>query len=77
MGITQPSVSRHLKKLKKAGIIETEQDSFWTNYFLKPGNKYAKALSSFMKQWLDEDTIIKQDIVKVKKADREKLCCAK
>ncbi|MBU1121261.1 MAG: metalloregulator ArsR/SmtB family transcription factor [Candidatus Omnitrophica bacterium] len=77
LGITQPSVSRHLRKLKKAALIETEQDSFWTNYFLKPGNKYAKAIASSMKQWLNDDNIVKQDLVKVKKANREKLCCAK
>ena len=77
LGITQPSVSRHLKKLKKAGLIEAEQDSFWTNYFLKPGNKYAKTIASFIKKWLNDDNIIKQDLIKVKKANREKLCSAK
>jgi len=77
LGITQPSVSRHLRKLKKAGLIEAEQDSLWTNYLLKPGNKYGKGISSFMKKWLNDDNMIKQDIVKIKKANREKLCCAK
>lgn len=77
LGITQPSVSRHLRKLKRAGLIETEQDSFWTNHFLKPGNKYAEAISYSMKEWLNNDNIIKRDLIKVNKANREKLCCVK
>ena len=33
LGVTQPSISRHLKKMKKAGIVQDEKDGFWTNYF--------------------------------------------
>ena len=77
LGITQPSVSRHLKKLKKAGIIEAEQDSFWTNYILKSKNPYANNILSLMKKWLKDDDIIKKDVLKLKKANRVKLCCTK
>jgi ArsR family transcriptional regulator, arsenate/arsenite/antimonite-responsive transcriptional repressor len=77
LGITQPSVSRHLKKLKKAGLIDAEQDSFWTNYILKPKNPYASTISSLMRKWLKDSSIIKQDVIKLKKANREKLCCTK
>ncbi len=77
LGITQPSVSRHLKKLKKAGLIEAEQDSFWTNYVLKPKNSYASNISLLMRKWLKNDNVIKKDITKLKKANREKLCCTK
>lgn len=77
LGITQPSVSRHLKKLKKAGLIEAHQDSFWTNYVLKSKNAYASTISSFMRKWLKDDSIIKEDIIKIKKANREKLCYTK
>jgi len=75
LGITQPSVSRHLKKLKKAGLVEIEQDSFWTNYFIKPRNRYAKTVLSLIGKWLNDDRIIKSDLIKVKRADRVKLCC--
>jgi len=75
LGITQPSVSRHLKKLKKAGLIKTEKDSFWTNYFLSPDNYYAKEISVLIKKCLNKDALIKQDMARVKKANREKLCC--
>jgi len=77
LGITQPSVSRHLKKLKKAGLIDAEQDSFWTNYVFRPKNPYATTILSFTRKWLKNDDIIKKDSIKLKKANREKLCCAK
>lgn len=77
LGITQPSVSRHLKKLKKAGLIKAEQDSFWTNYILKSKNRYSNSVLSLMKNWLKDDEIVKKDIIKLRKANRVKLCCTK
>lgn len=75
LGITQPSVSRHLKKLLNAGLIKTEKDSFWTNYFLAPDNEYAEKICVLVKRWLNGDNVIKKDLIRVKKANREKLCC--
>ena len=75
LGITQPSVSRHLKKLLNAGLIKTEKDSFWTNYFISPDNKYAKEICGLVGQWLNDDKLIKKDLLKVKKANREKIYC--
>lgn len=75
LGITQPSVSRHLKKLKDAGLIESEQDGFWTNYYLKPGSEYQKVLLSHIKEWMNSDEVIKKDLEKMETADRKKLCC--
>ena len=75
LGITQPSVSRHLKKLKSAGVITEEQDSFWTNYFIsKTDSLYIRTLLNNLTDWLNEDEIIKRDLEKAKKADRNKLC---
>ena len=73
LGITQPSVSRHLKKLSNAGLIKTEKDSFWTNYFIAPDNEYAKEICGLMEKWLNDDRIIKKDIVKLKSAKRDNL----
>lgn len=76
LAIKQPSVSRHLKKLKSIGIIAEEQESFWTNYTLKEeGNKYFKALFDNISVWLADDAQIKSDIKKLRQANRIKLCC--
>jgi len=73
--ITQPSVSRHLKKLKTAGFIEKENEGLWTNYYLYPKNIYAKNFINNLDSWISDDEIFTRDMKKVKKIDREKLCC--
>ncbi len=74
LGITQPSVSRHLKKLETAGLIEGEQESFWTNYSLKKGNTYTGGLLNNLGGWLNDDAVTISDLKKAAQADRRKLC---
>lgn len=51
LGITQPSVSRHLRKLKNAGLVGSRQDSYWTEYFLlAPSNKHIRVLLNYLKE---------------------------
>jgi ArsR family transcriptional regulator, arsenate/arsenite/antimonite-responsive transcriptional repressor len=76
LGITQPSVSRHLKKLKSAGLINDEQQGFWTNYFLnKTDDKYGRALMSQVRLWLNDDPLVSSDRKKASKVNRSELCC--
>lgn len=75
LGITQPSVSKHLKKLKAAGIIASEQDCFWTNYYLKSDERALKSFLNCLKRQLGKEGIIKQDLSKLKRVNRLKLCC--
>ena len=74
LGITQPSVSRHLKKLKDAGFIDRETDGLWTNYFIKPKNDYVKHLLNCLPKWLHADSISDVDSEKLDTANRNKLC---
>lgn len=75
LNISQPSVSRHLKKLRSAGFIESENEGLWTNYFLRPRNPYAKNFINNLDSWVADDSVVSQDKKKLDKADREKLCC--
>jgi len=76
LGITQPSVSRHLKKLKSAGLIGDEQKGLWTNYKINtPAGHYEKTLIRNVNDRLDNDPIIKEDRKKAAMANRNKLCC--
>ena len=77
LDISQPSVSKHIKKMMNAGLIEREQDGFWTNYFIKPDNLYAKKLLQVLGGWLNNDDMVNVDFKKAQKANREKLCCKK
>ena len=77
LGIKQPSASRHLKKLKEAGILKEEQESFWTNYLLKSShdNHVLRSLLSSAKTWLTNDPQITKDLKKLRQANRNNLCC--
>lgn len=37
LGLSQPTVSHHLKKLAEAGLVEREQRGRWAYYSLRPG----------------------------------------
>jgi len=34
LGIAQPSVSKHLKILEDAGLVDFKKDGLWVNYYL-------------------------------------------
>ncbi|MFC1855464.1 ArsR/SmtB family transcription factor [Thermodesulfobacteriota bacterium] len=75
LDVTQPSVSRHLKKMKQAGIILDEQAGLWTNYFLNCNDSKAKAILKHVEAWLKEDDTVAGDLKKLDKADRTTICC--
>ena len=78
LGITQPSTSRHLKKLKSAGLIDDEQEGFWTNYFIGSGrDSYGRFMLKHIRGWLNADPLIRNDLEKAGKINRTKLCCKK
>ncbi len=74
--ISQPSVSKHLKILEEAGLVDYQKDGLWVNYYLTDGNNspYATVLLGNMKHWLDDDPQIFELIKKVPYLDREELC---
>ena len=72
--VTQPSVSRHLKKMKEAGIIGDEQDGFWTNYYLIDKAPYSKDLVQCLKQCLKNDQLFRKDLKSLKTVDRNNVC---
>ncbi len=76
LGVTQPSISRHLKKMKKAGIIGDEQDGLWTNYFLNCNDDLrTKTILKQVKNWLSDDSTAQSDLEKLALADRATICC--
>jgi len=36
-GISQPTLSHHLKKLRDAGIVDSERRGLWAYYYVVPG----------------------------------------
>jgi len=75
LGIRQPSVSRHLKKLKEADLIDSRSDKTWNEYFINlKGDKYSRAIIGNLSGWLNNDSIILKDLKRAAKANRENLC---
>ena len=76
ISVTQPSVSRHMKLLEDADLVEHRRDGLWINYRLNeaPQNPYAKALLGHLQNWLEEDPDIQALIRKASTLDREVVC---
>jgi ArsR family transcriptional regulator len=76
LGISQPSVSKHLKVLEEAGLVGYQKDGLWVNYYLTDGRSspYAANLLGNIKHWLEDDPEIVELFKKVPLLDREELC---
>ena len=76
LGISQPSVSKHLKILEEAGVVDYQKDGLWANYYLENTNNspYVAAMLGNLEQWLDDDPQIVELLEKVPSLDRNLLC---
>ena len=74
--ISQPSVSKHLKLLEEAGLVDYRKEGLWVNYFLADGkaSPYAASLLGNLKHWLEDDPEISDLVGIVPSLNREELC---
>ena len=74
--IAQPTVSKHLKILEDAGLIDFKKDGLWANYYLTDGRKsaYASSLLGNLRHWLEDETDIAELIKRLPNIRREKIC---
>ena len=58
--VAQPTVSKHLKILEDAGLVEHNKDAQWVNYYLSDGENspYAASLLGNLRHWLEDETEI-------------------
>jgi len=72
--MTQPAISKHLKKLKQAKIIDSEQNGLWTNYYISKGlSKQTITVLDHFRNLLKNDKIVKNDL-KMAKVVNTTLC---
>ena len=74
---SQPNVSKHLKILQEAGLVEFRKDGLWVNYALVPAEKagpYAATLLGNLEGWLEDDPEMKVILEKIRFVDRVTLC---
>jgi ArsR family transcriptional regulator, arsenate/arsenite/antimonite-responsive transcriptional repressor len=76
LGIAQPTVSKHLKGLEKAGLVGRKKEGLWVNYSLSDGSRspYAASLLGNLKHWLEVDPEIVALFERSKDLRREDIC---
>ena len=74
--IAQPSVSKHLKVLEEAGLVDYKKDGLWVNYHLNDGMKspYAAGLMGNLRHWLEDEPEIAELIEKLPYIRRVQNC---
>lgn len=62
LGLAQPSVSKHLRILEEAGLVESRKDGPWVNYRLpeETDSIFAGQMQVILRQWLNNDREIKK-----------------
>jgi ArsR family transcriptional regulator len=73
--IAQPSVSKHLKILEDADLVDYQKDGLWVNYYLTDGKRspYAASVLGNLKHWLEDDPEIAELVKRVPFLNREEL----
>jgi ArsR family transcriptional regulator, arsenate/arsenite/antimonite-responsive transcriptional repressor len=77
LGIAQPTVSKHLRTLEEAGLVEYSKNGLWVNYSLaSPGSSpsYATEMLQQMTAWLEEDPELSALVMKVPFVARDQIC---
>ncbi len=74
--IAQPSVSKHLKILENAGLVNSEKDGLWVNYYLADGSSspYAASLLGNLRHWLSDDYEVTNIVKQISSVKREEIC---
>ncbi len=57
LGLAQSTVSKHMKLLEDAGLVERNREGTWILYSLADGREspYAKGMLAQLRNWLDDD----------------------
>jgi ArsR family transcriptional regulator len=74
--IAQSTVSKHLKILEEAGLVDYKKDGLWVNYYLSDGMKspFASSLMGNLRHWLEEETEITDLIKRLPDIRRQEVC---
>lgn len=62
LGLAQSTVSKHMKLLEDAGLVERKRQGTWILYSLADGSEspYAETMLGELRHWLDEDEELKK-----------------
>jgi ArsR family transcriptional regulator len=74
--ISQSSVSKHLKILEEAGLVDFKKDGLWVNYYLADGSKspYVASILGNLRHWLEDEPEMAALIRRLPHIKREEVC---
>jgi ArsR family transcriptional regulator len=76
LGISQPSVSRHMRILAEAELVLSHREGVWIHYLWNsaPSSPYARSLLKGLEGWLEEDHGIRSLLERARSLKREEIC---
>lgn len=75
IGLSQPTISSHLKLLENAGLIESDKDGLWVNYNInRQADLFSRRSIEMICKDLKKDKQAISDVKKLKAIDRDKIC---
>lgn len=75
IGLSQPTISSHLKILESSELITFNKDKKWVNYRMNPyPDIHIKKITESIFSMIKTDDEVKKDKNRVGKVDRKKLC---
>ncbi len=78
LGLAQPTVSKHLKILEEAGLVDYRKDGLWIIYRLTAheDSEYTAVMLAHLQGWLNDDPQIQEMISRLPQISRERSCAA-
>ena len=75
IGLSQPTISSHLRLLENAGLVESDKDGLWVNYNInsRAGPFSRRSIEMICKDLKNDKQAI-SDVKKLKAIDRDKIC---
>ncbi|MDY6904428.1 MAG: metalloregulator ArsR/SmtB family transcription factor [Thermodesulfobacteriota bacterium] len=76
LGLAQSTVSKHLKILEEAGLIDYYKEGPWVNYRLADGagNPYVANMLGNLRHWLEDDADVAALAAMLPEINRETIC---
>ena len=78
LGLAQSTVSKHLKLLEDAGLVNGRRQGSWIIFRLTEddGSAYSQAMLELMPGWLNDENDIQRLKLQLKDVDRLRLCAS-
>ena len=69
--VVQPKVSRHLARLKRAGLVDAQRNGKWMHYrWAQHGDPLVRQVASGLRAWMAKDARMNGE-----RRRRRKVCC--